>query len=524
MEASFFSKNQNGSLSWQVGFGEFLLVVLVLSVESLGVVPEGNESQYVTQIYKAWHTEMFANDLCYDRPCAHGLFFYATCWLGAFMSLTQIAWTLRIVSTLLLAYGWQSLSWSLVPRRYFAVFSAFLLVFFHSVTSIAGEWIWGTAEAKPFAYAFVLLALASGVRERWNRMWIFLGLASMCHILVGGWSVVALFVAWVVSRGSISLSLRRSWRGMLIGGAIALPTFLSVASINYGSLESICHAANVIYLERVPHHLILSSGDYISLAVFAVALFCTLYRSLFDNSKNLLFYWGVGTLFIAFMGQILYIGYLFAPDSFVGLLRFYWYRISSGGFLILMPIIVLEGLRRLRIDMPRVGNICTAALILVAGACIWEEGFKNIYATCTSTPDDEDPQEYADWVEACDWVEKSVPPDAIVLAPVEEPTFAWHACRPCVANWKDLPIRAVDIVEWHRRMRYICQSERVREAIKKSERGEIDILERIPREKILDVCHEFKADYILAESDAPWDFPPVFENKSYKVFAVSQQY
>ena len=100
---------------------------------------------------------------------------------------------------LLLAITWRRLSWTLLPQWGAAVVSAALFVALNENFHMAGEWVVGGFEAKGFAYAFVFAGLAELVRGRWNATWILLGTASAFHVLVGGWTVVAVGICWLVS-------------------------------------------------------------------------------------------------------------------------------------------------------------------------------------------------------------------------------------------------------------------------------------------------------------------------------------
>ena len=87
--------------------------------------------------------------------------------------------------------------------------------------NMAGEWVVGGVEAKCFAYAFVLLALAELVVANWNLVWLLLGVATAFHPLVGGWSGVVCVAIWVLY-GRREQPQLLMLPGLWAGGMIAL--------------------------------------------------------------------------------------------------------------------------------------------------------------------------------------------------------------------------------------------------------------------------------------------------------------
>ena len=58
----------------------------------------------------------------------------------------------------------------------------------------------GGVEGKTVAYIGVLLALEAIVKNRWGVAFLWAGAAGAFHVLVGGWTVVALGLAWLAGR------------------------------------------------------------------------------------------------------------------------------------------------------------------------------------------------------------------------------------------------------------------------------------------------------------------------------------
>ena len=107
-------------------------------------------------------------------------------WPSLWVSLPVVAWLGRVLVWGLFAWGWQRLSWSILPRRYVSLLSAAWFLVLNDYCHLAGEWAVGGLEAKGIAYACVLCGLHALVRQRWTRG---LDLAG-CRIRVpraGGW-------------------------------------------------------------------------------------------------------------------------------------------------------------------------------------------------------------------------------------------------------------------------------------------------------------------------------------------------
>src|SRR2546423_1926402 len=81
-----------------------------------------------------------------------------------------------------------------VPLAAFEIAWIFLIFFL-----LAGEWIVGGVEAKGFAYVLVFLALEAIAKNQWRATLLLAGAAGAFHVLVGGWTAVAIGLAWLIS-------------------------------------------------------------------------------------------------------------------------------------------------------------------------------------------------------------------------------------------------------------------------------------------------------------------------------------
>ena len=140
------------------------------------------------------------NDFFCNSADAHQVFYWTFGWLTRLLAIATVAWLGRVLTWGLMAWAWRRLSWSLVPAAWYSVLSAALWVMLNDRCHMAGEWVIGGVEAKGFAYVLVLLGIESLVRGRWTAAWLLFGASSSFHVIVGGWSVVAAAIVWLVSR------------------------------------------------------------------------------------------------------------------------------------------------------------------------------------------------------------------------------------------------------------------------------------------------------------------------------------
>ncbi len=253
---------------------EVLLILLVFFAIAGEPVPHLNEPHYLGRLKHFWDPSWCAGDLFLDSPDAHGLFVWSFGWVTKYLSLTATAWVGRALAWTFLAWAWQRLNWRLVPVPLASVLAAALWVTLTETAHLAGEWVVGGAEAKCFAYAFVLLALRELVDRRWNRTWILLGAASAFHVLVGGWSVVICAGIWLKQKGVRTIfsdghiarlqALEKNssapfWQmlpGLVVGGLLALIGIVPAIALTWHQPPEIVAEANQIYVfERLPHHL-----------------------------------------------------------------------------------------------------------------------------------------------------------------------------------------------------------------------------------------------------------------------------
>jgi hypothetical protein len=522
---------------------EVLLIVSFCYSLAASPPPGVGESHYLAKAKHYWNPAWCEGDLFLESADAHQIFYWTFGWVTRFASLSTTAWIGRFVTWGLLAWSWQRLSTAIVPRAFVSVISAGLMLALLRWFHMAGEWIVGGVEAKGFAYVFVLLALEAVVRQRWNRAWLCVGAASAFHVLVGGWTGIALGFAWLAA-GSDRYPLVKMWPAVLGGALISLAGVIPALALTRGFDPQIVAEANRIYVfERLGHHLVFHRFQHVYMARQAVlllawmALAWQLRANLALRRLNLVV---AGAVVIAACGilidQVLLAGF-YNVDLTAKLLRYYWFRLSDA----LLPIGVALSLvvwarlwviRRPAVARLTYGALLLAALLNIAAAC-YERGqqydlpggFEQAHPLLSATgepviPAADRANQFEHWRDVTRWIAANTPSAARFLTPRRQQTFKWYAGRSEVVTWKDVPQDAAVIVAWHDTLHEIFPRER----------GIRDLSDHTDAD-LLALARKHHADYILLDCTLgcpPRSLPKVYPvdgeaNPAYEVYRVPDE-
>lgn len=319
---------------------EWALVYAVFHLFGAWPIPDSNEPYYIGKAIHYWNPDWIVNDAFLESRDSHWTFYVVFGWLTFFLSPYGMAVVGRIITWGLLAWSWRRLSFALVPIRWASVFTALALAYYVDSFHMAGEWILGGVEGKSFAFPFVFFGLEAMVRGRWHRTWIFLGVASAFHVLVGGWSVLVAAFVWLTcdasrhfSRNVKGVHAFLPW-GLFLGGLISLFGLVPALMLDFGSPREIVREAHQIYVfERIYHHLVPYMMPWTHLARFFLlaAVWILICRSgKTENRKQHrfdLFVWG--TLILSLVGFVAAYGLQENRTLAAEILRFYWFRLAD---------------------------------------------------------------------------------------------------------------------------------------------------------------------------------------------------
>ncbi|MDR3197826.1 MAG: hypothetical protein LBU34_08175 [Planctomycetaceae bacterium] len=329
-------------------FLEIAGVFAIFYIFGAWTVPDSNEPYYIGKAIHFWNPDWIPNDSFLESKDSHWTFYAVFGWLSLFLPPDAMAWTGRFLTWGLLAWSWQRLSFTLVPVRWAAIPTALALAYYVDSFHAAGEWILGGVEGKSFAFPFVFFGLESMLRGRWQRTWIFLGIASAFHVLVGGWAVLATGFVGLIDYRNLKLPNRFTipW-GLFAGGLLSLFGLVPALLLDHGTSTEIVRNAHQIYVfERLYHHLVPYQFVWTNLMRFVLLaiVWIVICRSKQYKNQRLrrfeLFIWG--TLILFLIGISTAYGFRNNRVLSAEILRFYWFRLSD----VFVPVGIAMGTLR----------------------------------------------------------------------------------------------------------------------------------------------------------------------------------
>jgi hypothetical protein len=518
--------------------GESLLIFLVMFLHGASLPPDVNEAHYLGKARHYWDPAWCPGDFFLDTADAHQVFYWTFGWLTLDrweLTFAEIAWIGRLVTWALLAVAWRRLSWALVPRPAMSIASAVLFLALMQRAHMAGEWVVGGGEAKGFAYALVLFGLGSLVRNAWRSAMVLFGAAAAFHVLVGGWSLVALAIAWALERRGAP-SFVALLPAAVPAVLLAAPSVVFALRLDLHADTATVAAANMIYVyDRLPHHLVLGGmkAEFIVrfaiLTLVGVGLAFSVRRT---AAVRHLIAFAIGAAAIAVVGVALSIAAECAPQAMAAVLRYYWFRLADVVVPLTVALLVVVRVAQSLERHPVRGSYLLAAVLLLCvvhlGLLLYERRPGTEFARYPLADaksrvvlDGKSVLAAGDWQGVCLFFRNhpTISPAAKILTPRNSHSFKWYAERPEVGTWKDVPQDAAGIVEWMDRMKTIHAN---RDPAK-PERRWSRTLGDIGEEELVRVARKYGAEYVVAASQPRLDLPSIYENRSYIVYWIRPQ-
>jgi hypothetical protein len=519
---------------------EVLLIVVVFFTIAGDLPPAVNEAHYLTRLKHYWSPAWCAGDLFLESNDAQLVFIWTFGWVTRFASLPATAWLGRLLAWTLIAWAWQRLSWRIAPMPLGAVLSAALFVTLNERFHLAGEWVVGGVEAKCFAYAFVLLALAallptasdpprpiaSSGLSRPLCMWLSLGAATAFHPIVGGWSAVVAGPLWLWQQRP-SISWRATFPG-LVGFAIlaslgVVPALMLMAN---APDETAAEAAHIYVFERLPHHLALLTLPDQEIAI-RIGRHAALLLGLWILSHRLKTMNGVqaapqvaivrfawGAVLLAAIGFAIELAFRNQPLVAARLLRYYWFRLTDFAAPMAVALcftaLIATGLKRKR------GWAAWLLAAAIVGAGVHIASAVRMRLLHPFPPADATTRDFQSWEDACAWIAQNTPPRALFITPRLNHTFKWRTGRPEVVNRKDIPQDARSILEWHRRIHDIYETQI------DGEETMLDSLGILGTDRVRQLALKYHADYVLIDRGQLISLPRAFWNEEYVVYRIEK--
>jgi len=497
---------------------ETLVIFLIFCMSACWAIPEPNESHYVSKARHYWNHEWLAGDFFLNSPDWHTTFNLTTGWLTRFLDMPDVVRLGRVLTWTLMAFFWGRLSWAIIPISGASIVSAALVVALNERLQLAGEWFIGGFEAKGFAYALVLGALAELARGRWNRTWLLLGGATAFHVLVGGWAAMAVGASWIFS-GAGRPSVRAMAPGLVGFAVLATPIVVQSLSLTRGVDAATLATANDIYVfRRVPHHLFVFSMKpefqwrFAGLvAAFAVMTWFTPASA--GSRRVRVCVWA--SLAMAAVGVALGALALSQPELAARWLRFYWFRLTDVFVPLGVSLTATQLAYQAAASYPRTRMLAPAALFLIGCGMLV---LRPETPLSSSTPRADKPSKTAnlpDWRDACAWIVENTPVDSRFITPRQSQTFRWYAGRSEVATLKDMPQDAPNLVEWWNRIEDLHGSTDPERRWHKS-------LTELDPARLQELGAKYNAQFLLTEAEPALELPCVYRNQSYAVYQIAK--
>lgn len=545
---------------------EVVWLVLLIYLFTGSPPPDAGESHYLVKAKHYWNPQWCAGDLFLESRDAHLAYYWTFGWLTRLFSLETSAWIGRLATWTLLAWSWRRLSWAIVPQPLWSLLSAGLLLLLSRNCNLSRELAVGGFEAKTVAYGLVFLALESIAKGRWRAALLLTGAAGAFHVLVGGWTAIALGFAWLLSARQRP-PLLTLLPAMLVGLVLALPGLIPNLSLMAGvEPQTAREAARIYVFDRLSHHLVFHSFGawyYARHAVLLAAWAALVWALWHDVRLRRVQLVILGAAAIAAVGILVDLVPLAATRSAGGSirdyqlaaapwLRLYWFRLEDALLPAGAALAIVGGLYRLQSLRPQMANWLLVGAILAAGAnladvCYWRAQVRVPGSVIQQRPTlDSRPRWWLDeprpvsrmfrplpgsdrpltaeewlahWQDCCGWIATNTPPQARFLTPRRQQTFKWYAGRPEVATWKDIPQDAASIVAWRQMLAELYPPEPAHWQ---------DDLTAFSDEELVALARKYYCQYIVIDrtrSERRIALPSVYplfreENPAFEVFRV----
>jgi len=116
----------------------------------------------------------------------------------------------------------------------------------------------------------------------------------------------------------------------------------------------------------------------------------------------------------------------------------------------------------------------------------------------------------ADWIDACRWIDRHLPTDALVQTPHNGWAFKWFAGRAEYVAFKDCPQDAVGIVEWNRRLNFLSKWYGVQY-----------VDQFYSADELRDLRRQTGITHLLTDRLGPLELEPIYHNETFQIYDLS---
>ena len=395
---------------------------------------------------------------------------------------------------------------------------------------VAGEWLTRGIEPKVIAYGFLFIGFGFLLKRFYIWMALFLGLATTFHILVGGWSVLAIIIfLWLRDRGSFTKFPNYLFIGLayLLASLPALPHIIKQLSLEVPNTLEVSPSFIYVYL-RNPHHLnpLSWSNDWwlkplIYFIIFGLTLvFMSRKREAFSPQH---FDLGIlaGTLMIPFL-----MGVIVSPFDQQGkILQYYPFRVGDVMFPLITSFLLVSALEKCGKGIAKKIFFFLGIAVLTVTCVIQGQDFYETSIELKNFPSEAqsvNPQ----WKEMCYWIRDNTPIDSLFIShPVEGVSFSWLSERGTIAKYKLMPPSSLPVLEWYQRLDDLSGEINPWETQGKRNLDKDDFAtamsegyNRLTTKQVDDLMAKYEANYIVTSPQHQINLPMIHQNSRYVLY------
>lgn len=493
--------------TWKRHRDDFLLnlAFVLLAVLALhgAPVPYNNEWLYQLHLIKQWHPHFLLNDWTFNSNSPEHRVFNTL--VGPFtfiLSPTATAWVGRVLGWLLNALALFRLGGRFrIPL--WMVSGSIVLWMALGQSLVGGEWVFGSFEAKVFAYPFLFLALDGFLDGKVVRTALCIGLCFSFHPAVGMWAGLALgmalpFAGWRVRDWFLFLAL---------AGLAALPGALPLLPFMVGGDGSVPEDWKYMALVNMPHHLDPFSWPVRNTVSVYILFLCNAWHAWRYRSER-----PIRLLFLFQSGAILIFtaGILLRYTGSYGILKFMPFRLAP----LLVPLFFFFAMCHAYMHAERRPSPRILWAAALAGVLVIGNPIKSTYDILR--------ENQGEWIRkedgfpaAARWMAANTPAGAVAIMPPWRDEAWYMSERGMIAHYRFHPYDRLD--EWMQRVRAQVGTIEPGNHREKRKVMEAHYLALTP-EEIRSLAAKYHTGYLISRSGYP--FPELYRSGSWCIYAL----
>jgi hypothetical protein len=391
---------------------------------------------------------------------------------------------------------------------------------------VAHEWLVGGLETKAIAYGLVLLSVYWMLCGRYGLMMLMLGLATSFHVLVGGWTFLAI-LGWLFLRDRKQIVNLANFARLLFIYAIASifaikPVFEQL--LTPSPVSEVSSSSIYVFL-RLPHHLNPLSWNSSWWLVFGIYLlfFAIGIRFLRNQAENRVY---IDLAVFVVLTLVPFIaGLAIAPFDVQGkFLQYYPFRLGD----IMLPfntcLLSVCELQQAFVKRKKI-YLCGCLILLSVACSLQAVEFQQEFLALSQFPGEEqkiDPQ----WKSLCNWVRDRTSRNAnFISPPIDLDSFTWLSERPTVAQYKFLPQNKERILTWYERIKDLSGDANLELNIstRTTTKQEIEDLvtsgyNNLTTQQVKALMVKYKAKYFVTHLGHSLELPIAYSNSRYVIY------